>query len=159
MIRFNSKHVVFFSLSLFINCNDISLERKKNILGVNQKLLSEESYIFNNFRLNTPKDWVLVNPKDSINLIFLSPIDSSMLLVNVTQKFDSSGFLESRYAEFSNNGIDFEQYVFQNSVAIVFDIKVRRDDDSLGLYFAVPQKQMNDNLFKIESSLGSIRLE
>ena len=125
---------------------------------MNQKLLSGESYIFNNFRLNTPKDWILVNPKDSINLIFLSPMDSSILLVNVTQKFDSSGFKESRYAEFSNNGIDFEQNVFQNSVAIVFDIKVRKDNDSLSLYFAVPNKQMNDNLLKIESSLGSIRL-
>ena len=107
--------------------------------------------------MNTPKDWILVNPKDSINLVFLSPLDSSILLVNVTQKFDSSGFPESRYAEFSNNGIEFEQNVFQNKVAIIFNIKVRKGNDSLSLYFAVPNKPINDNLLKIESSLGSIR--
>ena len=156
MIKFSSNRVIFFSLLLFFNCTDNSLE-KKNILGMNQKLLSEESYIFNNFRFNTPKDWILVNPKDSINLVFLSPLDSSILLVNVTQKFDSSGFPESRYAEFSNNGIEFEQNVFQNMVAIIFDIKVRKGNDSLSLYFAVPNKTMNDNLLEIESSLGSIR--
>jgi len=156
MIKFSSNCLIFFSFLLFFNCTDNSLE-KKNILGMNQKLLSEESYIFNNFRLNTPKDWILVNPKDSINLVFLSPLDSSILLVNVTQKFDSSGFPESRYAEFSNNGIEFEQNVFQNMVAIIFDIKVRKGNDSLSLYFAVPNKTMNDNLLEIESSLGSIR--
>ena len=159
MIRLNSNCGFFFFFLIFFNCNDSSLDREKNILVINQKLLSGESYIFNNFRFNTPKDWILVNPKDSINLVFLSPIDSSILLVNVTQKLDSSDFPESRYAEFSNNGIDFEQNVFQNSVAIIFDIKVRKDNDSLCLYFAVPTKRMNDNLFKIESSLGSIRLK
>ena len=159
MIRFNSNRGLFFFLLFFVNCNDSSLDREKNILVINQKLLSGESYIFNNFRFNTPKDWILVNPKDSINLVFLSPIDSSILLVNVTQKFDSSDFPESHYAEFSNNGINFEQNVFQNSVAIVFDIKVQKDNDSLSLYFAVPNKQFNDNLLKIESSLGSIRLK
>ena len=158
MMRFFSNCVVFFFLLLLLNCNDSSLDRKKNILGVNQKLLSGESYIFNNFRLNTPKDWILVNPKDSINLVFLSPLDSSMMLVNVTTKFDPKGFSKPQYAEFTNNGINFKQNVYQNSIAIVFDINVRKDDDSLSLYFAVPNKQMNDNLFKIESSLGSIRL-
>ena len=159
MIRFNSNCGFLFFLLFFFNCDNSSLDGEKNILVINQKLLSEESYIFNNFRLNTPKDWILVNPEDSINSAFMSPIDSSILLVNVTQKFDSSDFPESRYAEFSNNGIDFEQNVFQNSVAIVFDIKVRKDNDSLNLYFAIPTKRMNDNLFKIESSLGSIRLK
>ena len=136
MIKFSLNCVILFSLLLFFNCTDNSLEKKKNILGINQKLLSGESYIFNNFRLNAPKDWVLVNPKDSINLVFLSPADSSMMLVNVTNKFDPKGFSKPQYAEFTNNGINFKQNVYQNSIAVVFEIKIKKNNDSLDLYFA-----------------------
>jgi hypothetical protein len=42
-----------------------------------------------------------------------------MMLVNITNKFDPP--------------------FFQNSKAVVFDIKVQNNDDSLSLYFAVPR--------------------
>ena len=82
-----------------------------------------------------------------------------MMLINVTTKFDPKGFSKPQYAEFTNNGISFKQNVYQNSIAVVFDVKIKKNNDSLSLYFAVPNKQMNDNLFKIESSLGSISLD
>ena len=157
MKRLSSNILLFFLTLLIYQCNDTSANRK-NILNINQKLLSTKSYTFQNFTFNTPKGWVLMNPKDSINLVFLSPIDSSMMLVNITNKFDPSHFLKPQYAEFTNNEIKFQQNVYQNSKAVVFDIKVQNNDDSLSLYFAVPRLRMEENVGNIESSIGSIRL-
>ena len=120
--------------------------------------MSAKSYTFQNFTFNTPKGWVLMNPKDSINLVFLSPIDSSMMLVNITNKFDPSLFSKPQYATFINNEIKFQQNVYQNSKAVVFDIKVQNNDDSLSLYFAVPRLRIEENVGNIESSIGSVRL-
>ena len=91
MKRLSSNTLIFFLNLLFYQCIDTSTNRK-NILNINEKLLSAKSYTFQNFTFNTPKGWVLMNPKDSINLVFLSPIDSSMMLVNITNKFDPSFF-------------------------------------------------------------------
>ncbi len=93
---------------LFYQCIDTSSNRK-SILTINEKLLAEKSYTFQNFTFNTPKCWVLMNPKDSINLVFLSSIDSSMMLVNITNKFDPSLFSKPQYAAFINNKIKFQQ--------------------------------------------------
>ena len=99
-----------------------------------------------------------MNPKDSINLVFLSPIDTSMMLVNIINKFDPSLFSKPQYATFINNEIKFQQNVYQNSKAVVFDIKVQNNDDSLSFYFAVPRLRIEENVGNIESSIGSVRL-
>jgi len=157
MKRLSSNTLIFFLNLLFYQCIDTPSNRK-NILNINEKLLSEKSYTFQNFTFNTPKGWVLMNPKDSINLVFLSPIDSSMMLVNIINKFDPSLFSKPQYATFINNEIKFQQNVYQNSKAVVFDIKVQNNDDSLSFYFAVPRLQIEENVGNIESSIGSIRL-
>ena len=87
MKRLSSSTLIFFLTLLFYQCIDTSSNRK-GILAINEKLWSEKSYRSKNFKFNTSKGWVLMNPKDSINLVFLSPIDSSMMLVNITNKFD-----------------------------------------------------------------------
>ena len=61
-----------------------------------------------------------------------------MMLVNITNKFDPP--------------------FFQNSKAVVFDIKVQNNDDSLSLYFAVPRLRIEENADNIESSIASVRL-
>jgi len=157
MKRLSSNTLIFFLNLLFYQCIDTPSNRK-NILNINEKLLSEKSYTFQNFTFNTPKGWVLMNPKDSINLVFLSPIDSSMMLVNIINKFDPSLFSKPQYATFINNEIKFQQNVYQNSKAVVFDIKVQNNDDSLSFYFAVPRLQIEENVGNIESSIGSVRL-
>tara|TARA_X000001036_G_scaffold439920_1_gene493095 strand:- start:1395 stop:1889 length:495 start_codon:yes stop_codon:yes gene_type:complete len=157
--KFRLNTLILFLFLLFSNCTSNSTEGEKHIFYVNQKLLSEESYTSSNFTFNTPKGWVLVNPKDSINLVFLSPIDSSMMLVNITNKFDPMGFSKPQYAEFTNNGINFQQNVYQNSIAVVFDIKIKKNNDSLSLYYAVPRIRMNENMTNIESSMGSLRFD
>ena len=156
MKRLSSNILLFFLTLLIYQCTDTSTNRK-NILNINEKLLSAKSYTFQNFTFNTPKGWVLMNPKDSINLVFLSPIDSSMMLVNITNKFDPSFFSKPQYAAFINNEIKFLQNVYQNSKAVVFDIKVQNNDDSLSLYFAVPRLRIEENADNIESSIASVR--
>ena len=156
MKRFSSNILLFFLTLLIYQCTDTSTNRK-NILNINEKLLSAKSYTFQNFTFNTPRGWVLMNPKDSINLVFLSPIDSSMMLVNITNKFDPSFFSKPQYAAFINNEIKFLQNVYQNSKAVVFDIKVQNNDDSLSLYFAVPRLRIEENADNIESSIASVR--
>ena len=69
MKRLGSNIPVVFLTLLFYQCTDTSSNRK-NILNINEKLLSAKSYTFQNFTFNTPKGWVLMNPKDSINLVF-----------------------------------------------------------------------------------------
>ena len=157
MKRLSSNILLFFLTLLIYQCTDTSTNRK-NILNINEKLLSAKSYTFKNFTFNTPKGWVLMNPKDSINLVFLSLIDSSMMLVNITNKFDPSFFSKPQYAAFINNEIKFLQNFYQNSKAVVFDIKVQNNDDSLSLYFAVPRLRIEENADNIESSIASIRL-
>tara|TARA_E500000331_G_scaffold350382_1_gene395161 strand:- start:907 stop:1383 length:477 start_codon:yes stop_codon:yes gene_type:complete len=157
MKRLSSSILLFFLTLLFYQCTDTSTNRK-NIVNINEKLLSAKSYTFQNFTFNTPKGWVLMNPKDSINLVFLSPIDSSMMLVNITNKFDPSLFSKPQYAAFINNEIKFQQNVYQNSKAVIFDIKVQNNDDSLSFYFAVPRLRIEENVGNIESSIGSVRL-
>ena len=159
MKKFRLVILILFLFLLFSSCTKNSTEEEKRVFYVNQKLLSEESYTFNNFTFNTPKGWVLVNPKDSVNIVFLSPIDSSMMLVNITSKYDPMGFPKPQYAEFTNNGINFQQNVYQNSIAVVFDIKIKKNNDSLSLYYAVPRMRMNENMTNIESSMGSLRLD
>ena len=156
MKRFSSNILLFFLTLLIYQCTDTSTNRK-NILNINEKLLSAKSYTFQNFTFNTPRGWVLMNPKDSINLVFLSPIDSSMMLVNIINKFDPSFFSKPQYAAFINNEIKFLQNVYQNSKAVVFDIKVQNNDDSLSLYFAVPRLRIEENADNIESSIASVR--
>ena len=157
MKRLSSNILLFFLTLLIYQCTDTSINRK-NILNINEKLLSAKSYTFHNFTFNMPKGWVLMNPKDSINLVFLSPIDSSMMLVNITNKFDPSFFSKPQYAAFINNEIKFLQNVYQNSKAVVFDIKVQNNDDSLSLYFAVPRLRIEENADNIESSIASVCL-
>jgi hypothetical protein len=60
MKRLSSNTLIFFLTLLFYQCIDTSSNRK-NILNINEKLLSEKSYTFQNFTFNTPKGWVLMN--------------------------------------------------------------------------------------------------
>lgn len=155
MIKF-TYYFTLFCLVMTACAQSQNASQDNILLNSDEFLLAENPFLFQSFSINVPKGWVKVSEVDSLSAIYLDPIDSSMMLVNVPQP-NLSAFGEPQNSVFRYNGVSFVQNVYQNERMVFFSIAFSLERDSSHVYYAIPRQVAEDKAHLVEASLGSIK--